>query len=83
MAEIERKWTPSELNDAARLIWLAERLGAETLDDLKSFRTMSGRSLVPELKGDVLDHIGRVIEADAKGRPMFCGDSSQHGQNPE
>ena len=51
------------LNDAARPIWLAKGIGAHSLDDLERLRTVGGRCLVPELNGDVLDKVCRIIES--------------------
>jgi hypothetical protein len=63
----------SELNDAFRRIRLAESIGSHTLDDLKSLRAVSGRGLVPKLQRDVLNEVGRVIEAGGYGRSDLAG----------
>jgi hypothetical protein len=44
-----------------------------TLDDLKSLRAVSGRGLVPKLQRDVLNEVGRVIEAGGYGRSDLAG----------
>lgn len=74
MAVFNRELLPSELNDAARLIWLAKGIGAHSLDDIERLGRMRGVRLIPVLKRDLLDEVRRVIESEAKGRADFGGD---------
>lgn len=80
MAESGRVWRPRELNDAFRLVVLAEGVGADSLDDLKSFRSVRGVSLVPELQGDVLDKVSGIIKARTQRGPDLRRECSQPRQ---
>jgi hypothetical protein len=58
---------------AFRRIRLAESIGSHTLDDLKRLRAVSGRCLVAKLQRDVLNEVGRVIEAGGYGWSDLAG----------
>jgi hypothetical protein len=71
----------SELDDAFRSIRLAGSVGSHTLDDLKSLRAVSRRGFVPKLQRDVLNEVGRVIEAGGDGRSDLWREGRQSRQH--
>ena len=60
--------SPSDLNDAARLLLVAKRCGAQLFDNAKSFDSVFGRGQFAKLDGEVLDMVRRIIKPERNGR---------------
>ena len=56
---------PSQLNDVFRLVIIAERCGAEVLDNGEGFDRVTRRGRFSELKSNVLDVARRIVKSPA------------------
>lgn len=70
------------LSDAARLLRLAEGVGANSLDDLGSLGRVRGVRLIPVLQRDLLNEVGGVIKARAQRRLDLRREGSQPRRIP-
>ncbi len=83
MTGLNRKLAPSELNDAFRLIAIAEGIGADSLDDLESLGRMRGVSQIAVRGRDWLDEMSGIIKARAQRRFDLGGQSGEPGEDAE
>ena len=68
---------PHQINEAIRLVLVAESSSAELLDDPARFDSVLGRGSFAELDGEALGIARRIIKSRADGGEVGAVDFSQ------